>query len=155
METSTALPVAPEQPRRAASARMTYDVWPGQPFPLGATYDGQGVNFSIFSETAAGIELCLFDGENRETRLRLPEMTAFCWHGYVPGLRPGQRYGFRVSGVWEPQHGIRCNRSKLLLDPYAKAIQGDVVHEPAIFGHVIGPDGAPLDAANMEDSAPY
>ena len=134
---------------------MTYDVWPGQPYPLGATYDGQGVNFAIFSEVAEHVELCLFDDEGRETRLTLPETTAFCWHGYVPGLRPGQRYGFRVSGQWEPMEGLRCNRSKLLLDPYARVMQGDLVYEPAIFGHVIGPDGSPLDAANTADSAPF
>jgi isoamylase len=154
MDASTALRVdAPK--RRRSDAAVTYDVWPGQPFPLGAVYDGEGVNFSLFSEVAERVELCLFDDDGHETRLRLEETTAFCWHGYVPGLRPGQRYGFRVSGVWEPQHGIRCNRSKLLLDPYARAIQGDVVYEPAVFGHVIGPDGSPLDAANVEDSAPY
>ncbi|HEY7189857.1 MAG TPA: glycogen debranching protein GlgX [Vicinamibacterales bacterium] len=154
MEASTALRVAAPK-RRRPDAPVTYDVWPGHPFPLGATYDGEGVNFSLFSEVADRVELCLFDDDGRETALRLEETTAFCWHGYVPGLHPGQRYGFRVSGAWEPQQGIRCNRSKLLLDPYAKTIQGDVVYEPAIFGHVIGPDGAPLDAANMEDSAPY
>jgi len=146
--------VAPAK-RPLDDAAPTYDVWPGEPFPLGATCDGHGVNFSIFSEVAESVDLCLFDGENRETRLRLPETTAFCWHGYVPGLGPGQRYGFRVSGPWEPEHGLRCNHSKLLLDPYARAIEGDVVYEPAVFGHVIGPDGSATDTANIEDSAPF
>jgi isoamylase len=134
---------------------VSYDIWPGQHYPLGATYDGEGVNFSLFSEVAEYVELCLFDDDGHETCQRLPETTAFCWHGYVPGLQPGQRYGFRVSGAWEPQQGVRCNRSKLLLDPYARFIQGEVTYQPAVFGHIIGPDGSPTDAANVEDSAPF
>ena len=134
---------------------MIYDVWPGQPFPLGATYDGAGVNFSVFSEAAEGVDLCLFDNEGRETCLKLPETTALCWHGYIPGLGPGQRYGFRVSGPWDPQQGLRCNRSKLLLDPYARAIQGDLTYQPAIFGHVMAEDGTPTDSPNGDDSAPF
>src|SRR5688572_14403179 len=78
-------------------------VWPGQPYPLGATYDGTGTNFSLFSEVADRVELCLFDEEGNETRLYLPETTAFCWHGYVPNVGPGQRYGFRIHGPWEPE----------------------------------------------------
>jgi isoamylase len=134
---------------------MTQPVWPGKAFPLGAHFDGSGVNFSIFSEVAERIDLCLFDHDKRETAITLPERTAFCWHGYMPGLRPGQRYGFRVFGPWKPEEGLRCNPSKLLLDPYARAIDGDVVHEPAIFGHVLGPDGAATNEANTEDSAPF
>jgi isoamylase len=134
---------------------MTYDVWPGQPFPLGATFDGGGVNFSVFSEVAESVDLCLFDDNGCESIVRLPETTAFCWHGYVPGLRPGQRYGFRVKGPWRPNEGLRCNHAKLLLDPYALAIQGDVRHEPAIFGHVIAADGSPTDVANEDNSAPF
>jgi isoamylase len=134
---------------------MTYDVWPGQPFPLGATFDGGGVNFSVFSEVAESVDLCLFDDKGCESIVRLPETTALCWHGYVPGLRPGQRYGFRVNGPWRPNEGLRCNHAKLLLDPYALAIQGDVKHEAAIFGHVIGADGSPTDVANEGDSAPF
>jgi isoamylase len=134
---------------------VTYDTWPGEPYPLGASYDGEGVNFSVFSEVAERVELCLFDDDGRETTVTLPETTAFCWHGYVPGLRPGQRYGFRVTGPWEPEHGLRCNRAKLLLDPYARAIEGNVVYEQAVFGHVIGPDGSATDIANIEDSAPF
>src|SRR5262245_7268239 len=88
-----------------------------------------------------------------ERIVRLPETTALCWHGYVPGIRPGQRYGFRVKGPWSPNDGLRCNPSKLLLDPYARAIHGDVKYEPAIFGHVIAPDGSPTDTANTDDSA--
>ena len=134
---------------------MTYDIWPGKPLPLGATFDGSGVNFSVFSEVAESVELCLFDDGGRETSIKLPETTAFCWHGYIPGLGPGQRYGFRVTGPWEPHQGLRCNRSKLLLDPYARAIQGDLKYGPAVFSHVISGDGSPADSPNTEDSAPF
>jgi glycogen operon protein len=101
-------------------------IWPGQPFPLGANYDGAGTNFSIFSEVADRVELCLFTDDGTETRFTLPEITAFIHHGYLPGVQPGQRYGFRVYGPWEPSAGHRCNPSKLLVDPYAKAIEGEV-----------------------------
>src|SRR5687767_11295112 len=100
-------------------------VWPGRPFPQGATWDGEGVNFALFSEHATGVELCLFDGDDptRETaRLRLREVTAHVWHGYVPGLEPGQLYGYRVDGPYEPRRGLRFNAIKLVLDPYAKAV---------------------------------
>ena len=80
-------------------------IWPGEPFPLGATYTGEGTNFSLFSEAATRVELCLFDDAGQETRLILPEVTALCWHGYFPGIKPGQRYGFRVHGPWEPDQG--------------------------------------------------
>src|SRR5215468_1519755 len=102
----------------------------GEPFPLGAHYDGLGTNFSVFSEVATRIDLCLFDETGRERRVKLPEVTAYCWHGYFPGIGPGQRYGFRVFGPWEPAEGHRCNPSKLLLDPYARAIAGEVVPNP-------------------------
>ena len=99
-------------------------IWPGKPYPLGATFDGGGTNFSVFSELAERVELCLFDDEGHETRVDLPESTALCWHGYLPNVRPGQQYGFRVHGPWAPEQGLWCNPSKLLLDPYAKAIDG-------------------------------
>jgi len=114
------------------------DVWPGKPYPLGATYDGMGTNFSIFSEAAEKVELCLFDDEGKETRVELPEMTAFCWHGYLHGIGPGQRYGYRVYGEWAPDRGLRCNGAKLLLDPYAKALEGGVTWDPAVFGYSLG-----------------
>jgi glycogen operon protein len=107
----------------------------GKPYPLGATFDGSGVNFSLFSSVAHRVELCLFDNAGRETRYDLPEMTALCWHGYFPGLQPGQKYGFRVHGPWEPAAGLRCNPSKLLLDPYTKCIQGQVRWDEAVFAH--------------------
>jgi glycogen operon protein len=131
---------------------MLPEICPGQPFPLGASYDGAGTNFSIFSEVAEKVELCLFDEDGRETRFRLPEMTGFCWHGYMPGMGPGQRYGFRVYGPWEPEHGHRCNPAKLLLDPYAKAIEGQVKWNPAVFPYPLGnPDGPP----SKTNSAPF
>src|SRR3954469_23628689 len=98
------------------------DVWPGRSYPLGATYDGAGTNFSLFSEVADRVEVCLFDDEGDEQRVPLREVDAFCWHGYLPNVAPGQRYGFRVHGEWDPVNGLRCNPAKLLLDPYAKAI---------------------------------
>ena len=134
---------------------MTPAIWPGRSFPLGAYFDGAGINFSIFSEVAERVDLCLFDDDGTETAVRLPERTAFCWHGYVPGLRPGQRYGYRVHGPWKPVEGLRCNPSKLLLDPYARAIVGAVEHTPAIFGHVIARDGSATAEPNAEDSAPF
>jgi isoamylase len=100
--------------------------WPGRPFPLGATWDGRGTNFSLFSGNAERVELCLFDDEGRETRIALQERTAFDWHGYLHGVGPGQRYGYRVHGPWAPERGHRFNPAKLLLDPYAKAIDGQV-----------------------------
>jgi pullulanase/glycogen debranching enzyme len=92
-------------------------LWPGHPFPLGPWWDGEGTNFSLFSENAEKVELCLFDEEDRETRYELTERTAFNWHGYLAGVQPGQRYGFRVHGPWAPERGHRFNPSKLLLDP--------------------------------------
>jgi len=102
------------------------EVWPGRPFPLGPTWDGTGTNFSLFSENAERVELCFFDGDDVETRVELTEREAFNWHGYVPGVGPGQRYGFRVHGPYDPASGRRFNPAKLLIDPYAKAIEGPV-----------------------------
>jgi glycogen operon protein len=102
------------------------DVWPGHPFPLGSEWDGSGTNFALFSEHAERVELCLFDAEDRETRVALTEREAFNWHGYIPGIGPGQRYGYRVYGDYDPATGYRFNPYKLLIDPYAKAIEGPV-----------------------------
>ena len=127
-------------------------VWPGSDYPLGAVYDGAGTNFSIFSEIAERVELCLFDEHGKEARFDLPEVTSFCWHGYLPNLGPGQRYGFRVHGPWKPEEGHRCNPAKLLLDPYARAIEGQVQWNEAVFAHSFNnPDGPPNDM----DSAPF
>ena len=103
------------------------EVWPGRSSPLGATYDGAGTNFAIFTEVAERVELCLFDPDGVELRLDLPEVTAFVWHGYLPGIEPGQRYGFRVHGPYDPARGHRCNPHKLLVDPYARALDGQPI----------------------------
>ncbi len=110
----------------------------GRPFPLGATYDGVGTNFSIFSELAERVDLCLFDASGRETRYTLPDETAFVHHGYLSGVGPGQRYGFRVFGPWRPAQGLRCNPEKLLLDPYGKAVDGTLRWRRSVFGHQLG-----------------
>ena len=125
---------------------------PGRRYPLGATFDGAGTNFSLFSELAEKVELCLFDDAGKETRVDLPEVTGFTWHGYAPGIAPGQRYGFRVHGPYNPAEGKRCNRYKLLLDPYARAIEGHPQWNEALYGyHFNDQDGAP----NGVDSAPF
>ncbi len=134
------------------NGRSRIEVWPGEPFPLGARWDGTGTNFSVFSEVATRVELCLFDDVGGERRIALPEVTAFCWHGYLPDIGPGQRYGYRVHGRWAPTEGLRCNPSKLLLDPYALAICGDITWDPAVLPYTPGSDGDAMDDA---DSAPY
>ncbi|MCP2258204.1 glycogen operon protein [Streptoalloteichus tenebrarius] len=124
--------------------------WPGSPYPLGATYDGAGTNFSLFSEVAERVELCLFDDDGRERRVDLREVDGFVWHAYLPRVTPGQRYGYRVHGPFAPESGARCNPNKLLIDPYAKAITGDLRWNEALFGYLLG-SGERNDA----DSAPY
>ncbi|HEY9267538.1 MAG TPA: glycogen debranching enzyme, partial [Mycobacterium sp.] len=104
---------------------MALELWPGKAYPLGATYDGTGSNFAVFSEAAETVELCLFDVDGTETRVTLPEVDGFVWHGFIPNIEPGQRYGYRVHGPNDPANGSRCNPSKLLLDPYSKAIDGN------------------------------
>jgi isoamylase len=127
-------------------------VWPGQPRPLGASWDGDGTNFAVFAEGAEAVELALFDESGRERRVRLPEVTAHVWHGYVPQVRPGQRYGFRAHGPYDPDRGLRYNPAKLLLDPYARAIEGEVDWDPSMFGYPLGGDDL---AADDRDSAPH
>jgi len=126
-------------------------MWPGGAYPLGARYDGSGTNFALFSEAAEQVELCLFDGDGTETRVALREVDAFAWHGYLPGVGPGQRYGYRVHGPYNPAAGHRCNPAKLLLDPYAKAIEGEVRWDQAVFSYRFGHPGERNDA----DSAAY
>ncbi len=111
------------------------EVWPGTPYPLGATYDGEGTNFAVFSEVADAVELCLIDDDGTETRLPLTEREAFVWHGYLPRVGPGQRYGFRVHGPYDPPNGLRCDPNKLLLDPYAKAVEGQPDWNEAMFSY--------------------
>jgi len=130
-------------------------VWPGNPYPLGATWDGSGVNFALFSENATGVELCLFDGENRNQeikRVRMTEQTDQVWHVYLPEVRPGQLYGYRVYGPYSPAEGHRFNPSKLLLDPYAKSIAGPIRWIDALFGYTIGHPDADL-SLDERDSA--
>ena len=125
------------------------DIWPGKPYPLGATYDGSGVNFAIFSEVATGVDLCLIDDDGVETRHPLTEIDAHVWHGYLPNGQPGQRYGFRVHGPYDPERGHRCNPAKLLLDPYAKAVDGQVDGDPSLFSY----DFEDPSVVNEDDSA--
>jgi len=115
-------------------------VWPGRPYPLGATWDGEGVNFAIFSAHAEKVELCLFDrsGNREETRIVLPEYTDEVWHAYLPDARPNLLYGYRVYGPYDPSNGHRFNHNKLLLDPYAKAVQGRLRWSDAVFGYRVG-----------------
>jgi isoamylase len=110
-------------------------VWPGQAYPLGATYDGAGTNFAVYSSVARRVELCLFGSHGKETRVDLSEVDADVWHAYLPAVQPGQRYGYRVDGPYDPANGHRCNPSKVLLDPYAKAIHGKVDWHEACFGY--------------------
>ncbi len=127
------------------------EIWPGHAYPLGATYDGTGTNFALFSEVAERVELCLFDAEGRETRVKLSEVDAHVWHCYLPAVQPGQRYGYRVHGPWDPERGLRCNPNKLLLDPYAKATSREIDWDPSLFAYNFGDE----DSRNDEDSAPH
>jgi isoamylase len=138
-----------------ASPHIT-DVWPGRPHGLGAHWDGQGVNFALFSEHAEKVELCLFDTSGRQEiqRLQLPEYTDQVWHGYLPEARPGLLYAYRVHGPYEPGRGHRFNPNKLLLDPYAHAIAGSLRWDDAVFGYPIGHSDADL-AFDPRDSAPF
>ncbi len=131
-------------------------IWPGEPYPLGATWDGSGVNFALFSENATGVELCLFDGpdETRETRIALKDQTDMVWHVYLPEARPGQLYGYRVYGPYAPREGHRFNPAKLLRDPYAKAISGMPKWHDALFGYTIGHSDGDL-SKDDRDSAKY
>lgn len=125
------------------------EVWPGKAYPLGAAYDGSGTNFALFSEVAEQVDLCLFDADGTETRIKMPEVDGFVWHGFLPGVEPGQRYGYRVHGPHDPANGHRCNPNKLLLDPYSKAIDGNFDWDQSLFGYNFGDP----DSRNDEDSA--
>ena len=127
------------------------EVWPGDAYPLGATYDGNGTNFALYSEAAETVTLCLFDDDGSETRIPLTEVDGYVWHCYLPQAVPGQKYGYRVDGPNDPGQGNRCNPNKLLLDPYAKAVSGQVDWDQSLFGYNFGDE----DSRNDEDSAAH
>lgn len=123
-------------------------------YPLGASYDGAGVNFALFSQVAQKVELCLFDEEDNETRIEMTEQNSYVWHNYLPGIQPGQRYGYRVYGPYDPMQGLRCNPNKLLLDPYAKAIEGNVDGDESLYSYWFkSPDD--ITSMNTLDSAAH
>ena len=127
---------------------------PGSMYPLGASYDGAGVNFALFSQVAQKVELCLFDEEDNETRIEMTEQNSYVWHNYLPGIQPGQRYGYRVYGPYDPTQGLRCNPNKLLLDPYAKAIEGNIDGDESLYSYWFrSPDD--VTSMNTLDSAAH
>ena len=131
-------------------------VWPGRPYPLGATWDGAGVNFALFSEHATKVELCLFDSADAPSesqRITLPEQTDQVWHGYLPDVLPGQLYGYRVHGPYDPEEGHRFNPHKIVLDPYAKAIGRALRWDDSLFGYKIGDEAADLSFDERDSAA--
>ncbi len=131
-------------------------LWPGRPYPLGATWDGAGVNFALFSEHATAVELCLFDGPNTSQareQIVLRERTDLVWHGYVPTLGPGQLYGYRVHGPHAPDRGLRFNPAKLLIDPYARALAGELQWRDEVFGYRVGDPSGDLSRDDRDSAA--
>jgi glycogen operon protein len=131
-------------------------VWPGKPYPLGASWDGAGVNFALFSEHAEAVELCLFSGKNGHraaARIRMPERSDLVWHAYLPDVQPGQLYGYRVHGPYEPQAGHRFNPHKLLLDPNARAITGTIHWDDSLYGYTIGHPEQDLSLDERDNAA--
>lgn len=136
---------------------MELKKYTGHPFPLGATWDGKGVNFSVFSDNATGVEVCLFnDAEDKEpwACIKMTDRTYSVWHIYIPDIQPGQLYGFRIQGLYKPEEGMRFNHNKLLIDPNAKAISGTIKWHDSLFGYNIGSENGDLEMS-MSDSAPY
>ena len=142
---TTPTPQATQDPQEAPQRQ----IWPGHPYPLGATYDGSGTNFALYSSAATGVDLCLFDDDGHEERVALKEVDGDVWHAYLPGVSPGQKYGYRVAGPYEPASGHRCDPSKLLLDPYAKAISGEVTPSQTLYSYSFDNP----EVRNEEDSA--
>jgi len=135
---------------------MDQKIYPGKPYPLGATYDGEGVNFAVYSDNAEGVELCLFNDNKDDTesqKIKITEKTHQVWHVYLPGVKPGQLYGYRVSGPYEPQNGNRFNPNKLLIDPYAKAIAGTIEWDDALYGYEIGSQDEDLSFSETNSAA--
>lgn len=133
---------------------QTLECWPGKPYPLGSVYDEKGVNFALFSENATSVDLCLFNEQEQEThRIPIKWRTHSQWHIYLPGIKPGQRYGYRVYGPYDPEAGHRFNPSKLLIDPYAKALSGMEKWNDALFGYQVGSKREDL-TISKSDSAP-
>ncbi len=132
---------------------MEIKTWPGEPYPLGAVYHNDGTNFALFAENAEAVELCLFDAKGNETRVKVLERTHNSWHIFLPGIRPGQRYAYRVYGPYEPQNGHRYNAAKLLLDPYARAISGNIDWHDSLFGYEIGHAEEDLSLNETNDAA--
>ena len=132
-------------------------VYSGNPYPLGATWDGNGINFALFADNATNVELCLFDNIDDETeavRIKMTERTHHVWHAYLPEAKPGQLYGYRVHGPYEPENGHRFNPNKLLIDPYAKAIAGNIEGHEALLGYEVGHKSEDLSFSTT-DSAPF
>ncbi|MBV9322058.1 MAG: glycogen debranching protein GlgX [Mycobacterium sp.] len=141
---------APAVKHTISGTAFAVERWPGRAYPLGATYDGSGTNFALFSEVAECVQLCLFYADRGETRVELTEVDDFVWHAFLPHVQPGQQYGYRVDGRYDPAGGYRCNPHKLLLDPYAKAIDGTFEWDQSLFGYNFGDP----DSRNDDDSAP-
>jgi isoamylase len=134
---------------------VSHTYLPGRPYPLGATWDGDGVNFALFSEQGTGVELCLFEStapDSPSETIALREVTAHVWHGYIPGIQPGQLYGYRVYGAYEPEAGLRFNPAKLLIDPYARALAGTVNWDAPVFGYQLGHKNADLSFDDRDDA---
>ncbi|HEX2958455.1 MAG TPA: hypothetical protein VHO70_16585 [Chitinispirillaceae bacterium] len=130
-------------------------IWPGYSYPLGATWNGAGVNFALFSEYATSVELCLFDSSGKEiAKIQMEDNTDQVYHLYLPDIRPGQLYGYRVHGPYDPSRGLRYNHNKLLIDPYAKAIAGDISWNDSVFGYKKGDPNIDL-SFDERDSAPF
>jgi isoamylase len=136
---------------------MNKKFYPGSPYPLGAMWDGKGVNFALYADNATGVDLCLFNTVKDETeilKIKISERTHQIWHIYVPELKPGQLYGYRVHGPYKPEEGHRYNPNKILIDPYAKAISGTIEWHDALFGYQVGHQEADLSFSEIDD-APF
>ena len=132
-------------------------IWPGRPYPMGATWDGAGVNFALYSRHATAVKLCLFDDSSstaESVSIDLNQRTGFVWHGYLPDVRPGQLYAYRVDGPYDPVLGHRFNKNKVLLDPYAKAIGRDITWDDSLFGYVVGDADTTFDTRDSAAVAP-